>query len=191
MKKMIKKYWKQIVIVLVALGALVALGLFLKKHNKDQSSLTGFTSPDGSFSTSLPKSWDAQVPEKGAIVATFKTDSIQSTSNVQPYINIAKGEQGGDIEMVFNDTMKKYKDLFRKINIVQQGDFMLDGNPAKKVVFDGNLWGRLMRYAIVIGLRDYQAYVITAASSPSDFADVDKVIADMVSNWEFLDQKAQ
>jgi hypothetical protein len=56
------------------------------------SNPAGFTSPDGSFSTELPKAWNAQVADanKGAVVVTFVTDSIQTTSNNKPYINIAK-----------------------------------------------------------------------------------------------------
>jgi hypothetical protein len=88
---MIKKYWKQTLVVVALLVILPLVGIWLKKYNASRAQLDAFISPDGSFSTQLPKAWSAQIGEKGAIVATFVTESIQSTSNVKPYINIAKG----------------------------------------------------------------------------------------------------
>lgn len=183
-----KKNLKWILIAVVIL-AVIAVGAFLlKKHNKDQSNPTGFTSPDGSFSTQLPKSWDAQLadPTKGTIVATFVTDSIQTTTNNKPYINISKGALSGDINTVYNDTMEKYKKVFRKLQMVQQADLSIWGDAGKKAVFDGTLGGKMTRYAVVLVSHAGVVYSLTASAGINEFDQVNPVVDQIVKEWKFL-----
>ncbi|MBP6085631.1 hypothetical protein KA478_00140 [Patescibacteria group bacterium] len=183
---MIKRNWKKILIVLIVIAALVLVGIFLKKYNASQSQLGAFTSPDGSFSTQLPKAWDAQITSKGAIVVTFVTDSIQSTSNVKPYINIAKGAFSGDLNTVYAETTAKYQKLFRNIKVVDNGTVSIDGKEGKKFVFDGTLGGRVMRYAVIVTQEQGVIYTITSAAAPADFPQVQPVLDSMASSWKFL-----
>ena len=160
----------------------------MKKYNKDQANPALFTSPDGSFSTILPKAWDAQIADasKGAIVVTFVTDSIQTTSNNKPYINIAKGALTGELNTVYAETKAKYGKIFRKLQIVQEAELQIWSDVGKKLIFDGTLWGKLTRYAVVIVPHNGVVYTVTASSAINDFDKVEPVINGLIKEWKFL-----
>ena len=184
MKKLVKK----IIIVLLVVAVLVWIGFLLKKYNKDQANPATFTSPDGTFSTELPKAWDAQIADesKWAIVVTFVTDSIQTTSNNKPYINIAKGALSWDLATIYTDTKAKYGKIFRKLQVVQEVDLQVWSDMGKKLVFDGTMGGKLTRYAVVIVSHNGTVYTLTASSAVNDFEQVNIVIDDVIKNWKFL-----
>ncbi len=183
-----KKHLKKIFIALLIVAVLVWIGFLLKKYNKDQSNPALFTSPDGSFSTELPKAWDAQIADasKGAIVVTFVTDSIQTTSNNKPYINIAKGALSGDLNTLYAETLEKYKRVFRKLQIVQEADLLIWNDPGKKLVFDGTMGGKITRYAVVLVSHNGVIYTLTASSAATDFDQVHVVIDGIIKEWKFL-----
>lgn len=183
-----KKHLKKVLIALLIVAVLVWIGFLLKKYNKDQANPAWFTSPDGSFSTELPKSWDAQIADasKWAIVVTFVTDSIQTTSNNKPYINIAKGALTGDLATVYAETKAKYGKVFRKLQVVQELDLQIWSDMGKKLVFDGTLWGKLTRYAVIIVPHNGIVYTVTASAAVNDFEQVNQVIEGVMKQWKFL-----
>lgn len=183
-----KKHLKKILIAVVVIVALVAIGYFLKKYNQSLANLSTFTSADGSFSTQLPKAWDAQIADEGKwkIVVTFVTDTIKSTTNSKPYINIAKWAQSGDINTIYAETLEKYKKVFRKLQIVQELDLSMWWDTAKKLVFEGTLGGRITRYAVILVSHNGEVYTITASAWINDFDQVNTVIDGLVKQWKFL-----
>ena len=183
-----KKNLKKILIAILIIAALVWIGFLLKKYNKDQANPALFTSPDGSFSTILPKAWDAQIADasKWAIVVTFVTDSIQTTSNNKPYINIAKWAFSGDLETVYAETKVKYSKVFRKLQIVQEAELQIWSDVGKKLIFDGTLGGKLTRYAVVIATHNWVVYTVTASSAINDFDKLHPVIDWLIKEWKFL-----
>lgn len=183
-----KKHLKKILIALLVVAVLVGIWILLKMHNKDQANLASFTSPDGSFSTELPKAWDAQIAEenKGAILVTFVTDSIQTTSNNKPYINIAKGAMSGDLNTLYEETKAKYQRVFRNLQVVQEGELEIWWDQGKKLIFDGTLGGKITRYAVILVTHNGVVYTVTASSAINDFEPVHVVIDGMMKEWKFL-----
>ena len=88
MKQFFSKRWKLLLVALIVL--MILLGIYIKKHNLQQKEAVVFTSPDNSFSVEHPRSWETQIVNKGAMVATFISNDRKDLSSTKPYINIAK-----------------------------------------------------------------------------------------------------
>lgn len=186
-----KKQFRRVFAIVGILAILVGVWVILKTHNKQQLAPNGFTSPDGSFSTSLPNAWRAQIAEsnKGAILATMVTDSIQSTSNLKPYINFAKGGVKGDLPTVYAETRQKYEKLFKNFQVTQESDIILWWQPAKQLVFNGIIWGKMLRYMIVMAIFNGEVYTVTASATQADYPQVEPVLAELVAKWQFIQQQ--
>lgn len=183
-----KKHFRKILIAVACVVILVWIGLILKNHNKNQAALGMFTSPDGTFSTQLPNAWDAQLADqsKWSIIVTFVTDSIQTTSNNKPYIHIAKWAVQGDLDTVYADTVEKYKKLFKNFQSVQETNILIGGSAGKRIIFDGMLGGKILRYAVAMISHNGAIYTVTASAAQMDFDKVNPVLEGIIKDWKFL-----
>jgi hypothetical protein len=135
----VKKFWLVLVILLVLL--LIVFGIRSIKHNNtSQKQLTSFSSTDGVFSVSHPRNWSVKIPSDGsAILATLVTDAVPTSSTIKPYIHIARSPSKGELEAEYATTMGKYKQLFKKMEILSETKEMVDGTPARKIVMNATL----------------------------------------------------
>lgn len=171
-------------IVWVFIGTLFVV----KKYNNKQNELGTFTSPDGTFSTQLPNLWNAQMADqsKWAILVTFVTDAIQTTSNNKPYIHIAKWWVAGDLQAVYTSTLERYQKLFKNYQLVSNADLEIDWQAAKKNIFDWTLGWKLLRYWVVFVPYKDTIYTVTASASLSDFDQVNVALDSIVKDWKFI-----
>jgi hypothetical protein len=183
MNKFFAKRWKLLLVALVVL--LVLVGMYIKKYNLTQKQYVTFSSPDQSFSLQHPRSWDVQVLNKGALVAAFITDERVDLTGPKPYINIAKGAVQGQLDDVYKDTLEKYKKLFHDVKIISETNGIINGSNAKKLIFDGTLGGKKIRYIVVVMDENGILYTITAASGQADSANLEEQVNKMLSTWSF------
>ncbi len=187
-----QKNSKWIIGIIAGIIVLVAIWVYVRHYNANQQAYTTFTSTDNSFDVQYPRGRQVQLPEAsagGALVASFVTDdeSMQTSSNVKPYVNIAKGAVVWKLDDVYAATLEKYKKLFKNVEITSQTKDRINGENARIVAFDGALGGRKMHYIVVFIPHNDTIYTVTAASSPADSAVLGKELDVMLSTWKFTD----
>ena len=186
-----QKNWKLIAGIIAGIALLVGVWIYVKYYNNSQKWYTTFTSVDKTFSVDYPRSRQVQLPktDQGAIVASFVTDndSLKTTSNIKPYVNIAKGAVAGNIDDVYAQTIEKYKKLFKNVQIISEGKDRINGENARKVVFEGTLGGRKMHYVVVFIEYKQMIFTITAASAPVDAQILGKELEIILSTWKFTE----
>jgi hypothetical protein len=65
---------------------------------------------------------------------------------------------------------------------------MLGGEWAKKLVFDGTLGGRLVRYTVVLTRYEDVIYTLTSSSSQTDYDAVKPTLDGVLGTWKFLEK---
>ncbi len=183
-----KKNLKISLIVVLVIALIVWWVFLLKRYNDSRVSPSAYISPDGTFALEIPKTWSAQIPDAWSIVVTFINNDINTTSQAKPYINIAKWWLQWDIDQVYAETVGKYKRLFKKFEIVEETEIKLGGEWAKKLVFDGTLGGRLVRYTVVLTRYEDVIYTLTSSSSQTDYEAVKPTLDGVLGTWEFLEK---
>jgi hypothetical protein len=55
-------------------------------------------------------------------------------------------------------------------------------------VFNGTLGGKMLRYMIVMATFNGDVYTITASATQADYLQVEPVLAELVTKWQFIQQ---
>lgn len=185
-KNSLKKYLGRIIAAVVLL-AIILIGLLVKRNNEYRKSVTQFMSIDQSFTVDYPRYWDVKMEWIWAIVASFvdQSDPAKNDQNYS-YVNIAKWPTDfTNIEDAFVDTLEKYKQLFKNLEVVEQGDIKVDWVEGKKVVLNWSLGGSQRWYSIAMFMKDDITYVLTASSEIADSDTMKKQMNDLIKSWKF------